>query len=70
MDIKKRYHDLQKASQTHLGWQWLLPLCPADAYHLQALNISAPNERCDFDSLVLSFAKVLIDSLNEESLKN
>lgn len=69
MDIKKRYHDLQKASQTHLGWQWLLPLCPADVYHLQALNISAPNERCDFDSLVLSLAKVLIDSLNEESLK-
>ena len=28
MDIKKRYHDLQKASQTHLGWQWLLPLPP------------------------------------------
>lgn len=69
MDIKKRYHDLQKASQTHLGWHWLLPLCPADAYHLQALNISAPNERCDFDSLVLGLAKILIDSLNEESLK-
>ncbi len=69
MDIKERYHDLQRASQTHLGWHWLLPLCPADVYHLQALNISAPNERCDFDSLVLSLAKVLIDSLNEESLK-
>ncbi len=69
MDIKKRYHDLQKVSQTHLGWHWLLPLCPADVYHLQALNISAPNERCDFDSLMLSLAKILIDSLNEESLK-
>ena len=26
MSIKKQYHDLQKASQTHLGWQWLLQL--------------------------------------------
>ena len=33
MSFKKRYHDLQKTSQTHLGWQWLLPLCTADAHH-------------------------------------
>ncbi len=69
MNIKKRYHDLQKASQTHLGWQWLLPLCPTDTHHLQSLNIPETDEQCDFDSLVLSLAKILIDSLNEESLK-
>jgi hypothetical protein len=69
MDIQKRYHDLQKASQTHLGWQWLLPLCPADAHHLQSLSIPASDEQRDFDALVLSLAKILIDSLNEESLK-
>ncbi len=69
MEIKKRYHDLQKASQTHLGWQWLLPLCPADAHHLQSLNIPASDEQCDLDALVLSLSKILIDSLNEESLK-
>ena len=69
MSFKKRYHDLQKTSQTHLGWQWLLPLCTADAHHLQSLNMPAPNEQCNFDSLVLGLAKILIDSLNEESLK-
>ena len=69
MDIEKRYHHLQKASQAHLGWQWLLPLCPADVHHLQSLNIPALDEQCDFDSLVLSLAKILIDSLNEESIK-
>jgi hypothetical protein len=69
MDIKKRYYDLQKASQIHLGWQWLLPLCPADAHHLQSISILASDEQRDFDALVLSLAKILIDSLNEESLK-
>ena len=69
MGFKKRYHDLQKASQTHLGWQWFLPLCTADAHHLQSLDIPVSDEQWDFDSLVLNLAKILIDSLNEESLK-
>ena len=63
MSIKKQYHDLQKASQTHLGWQWLLHLSPADAHHLQSLSIPETDEQCDFDSLVLGLAKILIDSL-------
>ena len=70
MGIKKRYHDLQKASQTHLGWQWFLPLRDADASHLKSLRIPDTDEQWDFDDLVLSLAKILIDSLNEESLKN
>ena len=69
MSIKKRYHDLQKVSQEHLGWQWLLPLPPADAHHLQSLNIPETDKQSDFDSLLLSLAKMLIDSLNEEALK-
>ena len=69
MSFKKRYHDLQKASQTPLGWQWLLPLCPAEAYHLQSLDIPASDEQWDFENLVSSLTKILIDSLNEESLK-
>ena len=69
MGIKKRYYDLQKVSQEHLGWQWLLPLPPDDAHHLQSLNIPETDEQGDLDSLVLSLAKILIDSLNEESLK-
>ena len=67
--FKQRYDDLQKASQTHLGWQWLLPLRTADTHHLQSLRIPATDEQRDFDGLVLSLAKILIDSLNEESLK-
>ena len=67
--FKQRYNDLQKACQTHLGWQWLLPLRTADKYHLQSLRIPATDEQRDFDGLVLSLAKILIDSLNKDELK-
>ena len=48
--LKQRYHDLQKVSQTRLGWQWLLPLRTADSHHLQSLRIPATDEQRDFDS--------------------
>ena len=67
--FKQRYEDLQKTSQIHLGWQWLLPLRTADAYHLQSLRIPSTDEQQDFDRSVLSLAKILIDSLNEKSLR-
>ena len=63
------YDDLQNASQAQLDWQWLLPLRSADAHHLQSLGPPATNAQQDFDGLVLSLVKILIDSLNEESLK-
>ena len=67
--FKQRYNDLQKASQKQLGWQWLLPLHTADAHHLKALRIPATDEQRDFDAMVLSLTKILIDSLNEKSLR-
>ena len=67
--FKQRYQDLQKISQTYLGWQWLLPLQTADSHHLQSLRIPATDEQRDFDGLVLSLTKILIDSLNEKSLR-
>ena len=67
--FKQRYHDLQKVSQTHLDWQWLLPLHTADAHHLKSLRIPATDEQRDFDAMVLSLTKILIDSLNEKSVK-
>ena len=67
--FKQRYNDLQKVSQTYLGWQWLLPLHTADKHHLQSLRIPATDEQRDFDGMVLSLTKILIDSLNEKSLR-
>ena len=67
--FKQLYNDLQKASQAQLGWQWLLPLCSTDAHHLQSLQVPATDEPGDFDDLVVSLVMVLIDALNEESLR-
>ena len=67
--FKQRYDDLQKHSEKHLCWQLLRPLPPGDEYHLNALRIPATDEQRDFDELVLSLTKILIDSLNEKELK-
>ena len=67
--FKQRYDDLQKVSQRQLGWQWLLPLHTADAHHLKSLRIPVTDEQQDFDAMVLSLTKILIDSLNEKSLR-
>ena len=67
--FEQRYNDLQKMGQEHLGEQWLLPLSTVDAYHLNSLRIPATDEQRDFDEMVLSLTKVLIDSLNVVYLK-
>ena len=67
--FRRRYEELQKASEQYLGWQFLRPLNVADAHHLKTLRIPSTNEQKEFDEMVLSLAKILIDSLNQEQLK-
>ena len=67
--FKQRYDDLQKQSEKHLGWQLLRPLGPSDEHHLKGLRIPSTDEQGDFDALVLSLTKILIDSLNQKELK-
>lgn len=67
--FRERYQDLQDACKKSLGWQLLLPLDPGDDYHFKNLRIPATDEQRDFDALVLSLTKILIDSLNQEQLK-
>ena len=67
--FKQRYAHLQKESKKHLGWQLLRPLPPSDEYHLNTLRIPSTDEQRDFDELVLSLTKILIDSLNQKELK-
>jgi len=66
--FRQRYQDLQKVCKEYLGWQLLLPLETSDEYHFQCLRIPATDEQRDFDALVLSLTKILIDSLNEKCL--
>ena len=67
--FKHRYAHLQKESEKYLGWQLLRPLPPGDQYHLNVLRIPSTDEHSDFDDLVLSLTKILIDSLNEKEIK-
>ena len=63
-----RYDELQRACESHLGWQLLLPLDAGDQYHLQNIRVPSHDEQPDFDGLVLGLTKILIDSLNEKKL--
>ena len=67
--FKQRYDHLQKESEKYLGWQLLQPLDFRDEHHFKSLRISSTDEQGDFDALVLSLTKILIDSLNQKELK-
>ena len=67
--FKQSYEQLQQACNTCVDWQLLLPLGPRDEHHLKSLRIPSTDEQGDFDALVLSLTKILIDSLNQKELK-
>ena len=67
--FKQSYEQLQKACDEYLGWQLLRPLGHQDEHHFKGLRIPSTDEQRDFDELVLSLTKVLIDSLNQKELK-
>jgi len=68
--FKERYDELIEACKEHLGWQLLQPLHSGDQHHLASLRIPAADEQRDFDELVLSLAKILIDSLHVKRLNS
>ena len=68
--FKKQYDELQELCREHLSWQLLLPLHPDDQHHFQSLRIPATDEQRDFDELVLSLAKILINSLHGKRLNS
>ena len=67
--FRQRYRELQEACKEYLGWQLLLQLSLSDEHHLKGLRIPSTDEQRDFDELVLSLTKILIDSLNQKELK-
>jgi hypothetical protein len=62
------YEKLKDVCEKNLGWQLLLPLTAEDAHHFRAIRIPSTDEQKDFDDLVQSLTKILIDSLNEKAL--
>jgi len=66
--FQQRYRELGEVCEAHLGWRLLLPLSPEDGHHLKGVRVPASDEQKDFDDLIQSLTKVLIDSLNEKAL--
>ena len=68
--FRERCDVLKETCREHLGWQLLQPLYSGDKHHFQSLRIPASDEQSDFDGLVLSLAKILIDSLHVKRLNS
>lgn len=66
--FKNVYSSLNEKSNNVLGWQLFLELSRDDKYNFNMLRIPLRESQEEFDSLVLSLVKVLIDSLNEKEI--
>ena len=66
--FKQKYEQLQRVCDKCLDWQLLKRPGPGDEDRLRGLRI--PNEKSHFKDLVLDLAVLLIELLNQESLKN
>jgi hypothetical protein len=59
---------LNTAWQKRFGWPLFLPLHAGDEHHWTALHVPTTDEQAEFDGLLLSLTKILIDSINEAEL--
>ena len=66
--FRKSYDKLRADSERLLGWPILLPLGLEDSHHLRTLRVPASSERREFDELILSMTKILVDSINKNEL--
>lgn len=67
--FQRQYNQLSAAWKEQYGWELFLPLSEEDQYNLSQIHIPLTNSQPEFDQLVLSLVKVLIDSLNEKMLQ-
>lgn len=66
--FRSKYRELRKSCDEYLGWPLLLPLDAQDEFHIQRLRVPSTDEQHEFDELVLSLSKILIDSLNQNKI--
>ena len=62
------YVQLTELSASSLGFSFYSSLDPKDQHHLKGLRIPASNEQSEFDGLVLSLTKLLVDYINEKEI--
>lgn len=68
-EFMRHYQTFQMVCDEHLKQPLLKPLELGDEHYFHCLRIPASGKPRDFDGLVLGLAKILIDSLNEEVLR-
>lgn len=66
--FQNKYASINECFEDKYGWKLFLPLHADDEYNLKCLRIPLCNSQPEFDLLVLSLTKILIDSLNEKSI--
>lgn len=66
--FKAAFERFQEEWHERFGWYLFRPLLAGDRHHLVALRVPMTDEQAEFDMLVLSLTKLLIDSINEEQL--
>ena len=64
------YKDISKQWEEKYGWPLFIPLSEEDEYNLSYMRIPVTDSQAEFDQLVLSLVKTIIDSLNEKELRN
>lgn len=65
----QHYIDTNDTWNKYFGWPLFLPLHKDDQYNFNSLWLPITKSQSEFDRLVLSLVKVLIDSLNEKQIK-
>ena len=68
LQFKRRYREICRLSQEQLGWPFFLPLAEEDAHNFTALHVPEEDSDKAFDDMVMSLAKLLVDSLNEKAI--
>lgn len=68
LKFKRVYLDFQEQWKKQKGWEFFLPLSTEDKYNFERLRLPIHDSQEEFDFLILSLVKTLIDSLNEKEI--
>ena len=69
LKFKSNFSYFQKQWYNKFGWYLFLPLNSDDEYNFNNIHIPIANTQDEFDHLVLSLVKTIIDSINEKEIK-
>ncbi len=68
LKFKLTFADTIKKWRTELGWDLFIPLNKNDQHNFNKIFLPINNTQAEFDNLILSLTKVIIDSLNEKEI--